>query len=29
MIDSVVYVAGNCLEHIQTQCERSVQFPAN
>ena len=29
MIDLVVYVAGNCLEPIQTQCERTVQFPAN
>ena len=29
MINSVVYIAGNCLEHIQTQCERTVQFPEN
>ena len=29
MIIFVVYIAGNCSEHIQTQCERTVQFPEN
>ena len=29
MIDSVVHIAGNSLGHIQTQCERTVQFLAN
>ena len=29
MIVLVVYVARNCLEHIQSQWEKSVQFPAN
>ena len=29
MINLVVCIAGNCSEHIQTQCERTVQFPEN
>ena len=29
MIMFVVYSAGNCSEHIQKQCERTVQFPEN
>ena len=29
MIIFVVYKAGNCSEHIETQYERTVQFPEN
>ena len=29
MINSIVYVARNCLEHIQTQFEKTVPFLAN
>ena len=29
MINLVVCIAGNCSEHIETQYERTVQFPEN